>query len=61
MKLLGTLGDRLLGRFVPRADAAAACSISYCSSCYQGRRTYRCCYNSPPPVTCTGCIYTAAC
>jgi hypothetical protein len=63
------LGDRLLTRLVPRARALAqgctpanpgsGCSLNYCGydRCRLGLRrwNFQCCYNNPPPRTCTSC------
>lgn len=67
---LGKLGERMLVRLVPKAKAAAACppssrpsgcswSVCTCAPYGSGLRcTYRCCYNSPPPVSCSNCAYS---
>jgi hypothetical protein len=60
-RMIEDLGDRVLAGLVPRLTASAAacrrrpagCSASRCS----GSCRYRCCFSSPPPVTCTGCVY----
>jgi len=47
---LETLGSRILGRFVPRIDAAA-CGWKYWSSCWQ------CNYRKCSVNTCTADLY----
>lgn len=60
-----SVADRVLARLVPRLRAEAGhppgCSFSFCGfyyctpyGCYP---ICRCCFNSPPPVSCTSCQY----
>ncbi|MEV0650823.1 hypothetical protein AB0I28_36775 [Phytomonospora sp. NPDC050363] len=56
MRLIGKLGDRMLGRLVPKTQADAACYGGYigCGSCNRLEHVKRCCtyYDNCPAAKC---------